>query len=243
MIMESPVYNRNTYDIQATVKKHADFIPKILATHALSGCDTVCASYGIGKSTAVKAAKKHSFVKIGYLESSISDIMSDSTSFMASCYGCASTESMTDCRRKQWAQRRGKSASAPKLCQLPPTTEGHLQNTLRAHHQLCNWYAAMEIDPPDINSLEYGYEADHKNKIVTPRPLPEGVRVAPNEILEKIRCGCAAAQPCKSGKCTCHNKKTPCTIFCGCSDGDNCCNPFKKQHRDDSDSEDDDEEI
>ena len=105
MIMESPVYNRNTYDIQATVKKHADFIPKILATHALSGCDTVCASYGIGKSTVVKAAKKHSFVKIGYLESSISDIMSDSTSFMASCYGCASTESMTDCRRKQWAQR------------------------------------------------------------------------------------------------------------------------------------------
>ena len=59
----------------------------------------------------------------------------------------------------------------------------------------------MEIDPQDINSLEYGYEANHK-KMVTPRPLPEVVRVAPDEILEKIRCGCAAAQPCKGGKCT-----------------------------------------
>ena len=147
------------------------------------------------------------------------------------------------CRRKQWAQRTGKSTSAPKLCTLPPTTEGHPQNTLRAHHQLCNWYFAMEIDPPEMNSLEYGYEADHINKIVTPRPLPEGVRVAPDEIMEKIRCGCAATQPCKGGKCTCHNKKKPCTMFCGCSDGDNCCNPFRKQHKDHSDSEDDDDEI
>ena len=169
--------------------------------------------------------------------------MSESTSFMASCYGCTSTQSMTDCRQKQWAQRTGKSASAPKLCTLPPTTEGHLQNTLRAHKQLCNWYSTMEIDPPDIDSVEYGYEADHKNKIVTPRPLPEGVRLAPDEILEKNRCACAAAKPCKGGKCTCHNRKKPCTMFCGCSDGDNCCNPFKKQRKADSDSEDDDEEI
>ena len=110
--------------------------------------------------------------------------MSESTSFMASCYGCTSTQSMTDCRRKQWAQRTGKSASAPKLCTLPPTIEGHLQDTLRAHHYLFV-IGTMEIDPPDIDSLEYGYEANHKNKIVTPRPLPEGVRVAPDEILEK----------------------------------------------------------
>ena len=138
----------------------------------------------------------------------------------------------------------GKSASAPKLCTLPPTTEGHLQNTLRAHHHLYNWYSAMDIDPPDIDSFEYGYEADHKIKTVTPRPLTEGVRVAPDEILEKKnRCGCAAAQPCKGGKCTCHNRKKPCTMFCGCSDGDNCCNPFKKQRKAHSDSEDDGEEI
>ena len=102
----------------------------------------------------------------------------------------------------------------------------------------------MEIDPPDINAVEYGYEADHINKILIPRPLPEGVKAAPDEIMNKIKCGCAAAQPCKGGKCTCHSHRKPCTIFCGCSDGDICCNPFKKQkNQDESDSEDDDDEI
>ena len=242
--MESPVHNRDTYDIQATVKKHANFIPKILATHALSGCDTVCASYGVGKTTAVKAAKKHLFLKIGHIDSSIDDIIGESTSFMASCYGCTSAQSMTDCRQKQWAQKTGNSTSAPKLYTLPPTTEGHLENSLRAHHQLSNWYAAMEIDPPNMNPVKYGYEADHINKLLIPRPLPEGAKAAPDEIIDKIKCGCAAAQPCKGGKCTCHSRRKPCTMFCGCSDGDSCCNPYKKQrNQDDSDSEDDDEQI
>ena len=65
MIMESPVHNRDTYDIQATVKKHANFIPKILATHALSGCDTVT------KSSTVIRQKRGSrlfWAKYAYLE-------------------------------------------------------------------------------------------------------------------------------------------------------------------------------
>ena len=49
MVMASPIKERKVIDIQATVEKHHDIIPSILAGHALSGCDTVAACYGVGK--------------------------------------------------------------------------------------------------------------------------------------------------------------------------------------------------
>ena len=43
LIMESFFKDRQCIDIKATVTKHKDIIPHILAAHALSGCDTVAA--------------------------------------------------------------------------------------------------------------------------------------------------------------------------------------------------------
>ena len=144
LITESPVEGRDAYDIKATVHKEPDVVSKILATHALSGCDTVAATYGIGKVKAVKAAKKHTLTKVGKTESSVEEIVKEGTDFQATCYGCKPVSSMIECRQKQWAQKTGKSStSAPKLCTLPPTTDAFLQNVLRAHIQLCDWYSTM----------------------------------------------------------------------------------------------------
>ena len=49
MFVESPVHGRQTIDIRATAKEHANILPKLLATHGLSGCDTVAPCYGIGE--------------------------------------------------------------------------------------------------------------------------------------------------------------------------------------------------
>ena len=49
MFMESPVHGRQTIDIRATVKEHANILPNLLAAHRLSGCDTVAPCYGTGK--------------------------------------------------------------------------------------------------------------------------------------------------------------------------------------------------
>ena len=40
-LMEGTTSQRTTTDIAATVKKHANIVPQLLAAHALSGCDTV----------------------------------------------------------------------------------------------------------------------------------------------------------------------------------------------------------
>ena len=242
MIMQSPKRNRDTYDIKASVNENQEVMPKILAIHGLSGNDTVCSPHNIGKTIALKAGKKNSFVKIGLIDSTTAEIMEEGTKFMTSCYNNPTCKTMTECRQKAWAQKTGKSGSAPKLATLPSTTEGFLMNVLRAHLQICNWNYAMEIDPPELNPADLGFEADHTNKVLIPKALPDGVKAAPDEILEKLRCGCSSEQPCKTTHCKCHKRGRPCTIFCGCSASEICCNPHKKQINDDDSENDSDDE-
>jgi hypothetical protein len=51
MYMSSPIQQRSTVDIKATVQAHHTVIP---AAHALSGCDTVPTYFGIGKGTVLR---------------------------------------------------------------------------------------------------------------------------------------------------------------------------------------------
>ena len=99
---------------------------------------------------------------------------------------------------------------------------------MRAHIQMCDWISALELDPPDMDPEFYGFEADPINKVLIPRPIQADVEVVPEHILKIISCGCASDQPCKGGQCTCTSTPTPCSIFCACGGGDDCCNPHKK---------------
>ena len=89
-----------------------------LELEALTGCDTVPASYGIGKPSAIIAASKHSFDKIGISQSTIPEIEEEAKNFMVTCYGSKPCQSMTECRQRMWGIKTGKTASsAPKALQ------------------------------------------------------------------------------------------------------------------------------
>jgi len=117
-----------------------------------------------------------------------------------------------------------RSYAAPKLASLPPTTEGFLQNAKRAHFQVVQWYAALESDPPSLNPLDYGWNADDINRTLYPTAVAEGVCVAPDCILKLIRCGCDSEMACRSGNCGCTGRQIPRTIFCACGAGLSCLN-------------------
>ena len=53
VLMASPISGRTVIDIAATVDKHKCIIPNLLAAHALTGCDTVACTFGIGKATGI----------------------------------------------------------------------------------------------------------------------------------------------------------------------------------------------
>jgi len=84
---------------------------------------------------------------------------------MVAAYGGLGV-TMSECRKRLWAQKTAKSSGAPKLCSLAPTTEAFMQNSKRAHFQVAQWYAALDSDPPPLDSQDYGWEADENREQV-----------------------------------------------------------------------------
>ena len=56
--MQSPVHGRCCIDIKSTYIKHSSIILELLAIHAISGCDSVAATYGTSKATALTISSK-----------------------------------------------------------------------------------------------------------------------------------------------------------------------------------------
>ncbi|KAG0712182.1 hypothetical protein GWK47_019033 [Chionoecetes opilio] len=112
-------------DVKETARKHSAIVPELLALHALTGCDSVAATYGIGKTKAIAVARKgYTLDQLGKSLANIVEVTEQAAAFMGACYGITTpTSSMTKIRQKLWAQKTGKSTAAPKLCSLPTTTE------------------------------------------------------------------------------------------------------------------------
>ena len=126
MFMESPVHGKQTIDIRATAKVHANILPNLLAAHGLSGYDTVAPCYCFGKMKILKTLKQgnHSLSCLGDSNANWPDVK-QATSFMVACYGVPKLDSMTQARANLWKTRVGRgSSTVPKLCSLPLTYPG-----------------------------------------------------------------------------------------------------------------------
>lgn len=229
MIMSSPIQQRSQIDIKATVQEHQDIIPCLLGAHALSGCDTVPTYFGIGKGTVVKNLKAapDSLTLLGCPGTPLSDVVDQATRFIGGCYSnkVGAETTMSDMRYKIWAAKFGNTAtSAPKIQSLPPSTEAFTENVKRAHLQTFIWKAAVSLDPPSIDPVEYGYARHEPSKSLIPVTVPAGVQLAPDEILSLIKCNCEGDKRCVTQRCGCSRQRLPCTLFCGCNAGNECFN-------------------
>ena len=135
---------------------------------------------------------------LGVIDTAWDDVEKEATKFMVAAYG-GSSVTMSERHKRLWAKKTAKSCGAPKLCSLPPTTEAFMQNLKRAHLQVAQWYAALESDPPAHNPRDYGWKADDINKLLSATTVTEGVCLAPDCVLNVIRCGCDSESSCKGG--------------------------------------------
>jgi hypothetical protein len=225
--MTSPVKDRTVININVTVEKHSSTMPNLLAAHGLTGCDTVAMCYGIGKTTALKVLQHGNYPldTLGDLSRSFNEILEQATRFMLACYGQSSCKSMTDARYKVWAHKISqKLATAPKLENLPPTDEAFRQNVARAHLQVAHWRQATEQAPPSLDPCEHGWAKDPGSASLVPITVPDGTLLAPEEILQLIRCSCDSSTPCKSRRCSCNAADIACTTFCACQGDSSCYN-------------------
>ena len=220
--MVSPVRGRTFIDISATVQRHPNVMPHLLAAHGLTGCDTVATYFGIGKMTVLKVlqARDNDLTKLGDTVMSLSDSTQQAVQFLLSCYGQPNCSTMTEARHKTWSKKVASSVGgSPKLKTLPPTDDACKQNVARAHLQVAIWRQALEPDPPTLDPCRYGWGKEEGNNTLWPVTVAENVPLAPAELLQMIRCSCSGASPCKTQRCGCQSAGLPCTIFCACHSG------------------------
>ena len=125
------------------------------------------------------------------------EVLLEATQFVARCYGCASSESMSATRYEVWIGKTSKRkvAGAPKLKSLPSTSEAFEQNVRRAHFHVSVWKAALEKDPPELA------QTNEASRSLLPVTISEDVALAHMDVLKAIRCGCTD-QPCATaGAC------------------------------------------
>ena len=200
----------------------------ILVMLALTGADTVAATYNVGKKQGLKTLETtnpDTLSIIGDPQADLDEVCSSATAFLIACFGktYVNCKSMTECRLKMWKKKTGAGTSI-KLCSLPPTTEAATENIKRAHYQVANWLTAMSGVPPPLNAMDHGWERD--DPLLKPRTVASGTKLAPDEILEMVRCGCDKSA-CKGAICKC--SLIGCTVFCACEAGSLCLNPLTKR--------------
>ena len=223
IFMESPVKDRSLIDIKKTIERHENIISELLPAHAISGCDTVACLFGIGKGAVIKALRRgFKFKHIGNQDSCLDDVSKEATEFIVSCYGIKTAKTMSEARLYAWSSKAGKSVvTCPKLEALPPTTEAFLENVKRGHLQACVWSSADRGEPPDMSPEKFGFMKDQKTNSLKPVLLPVGVALAPDYVLNLIKCNCQAMESaCSSRRCKCRAAGMYCTMFCGCRDRD-----------------------
>ena len=136
---------------------------------------------------------------------------------------------MSDIRYKIWTTTFGNRAtSAPKIQALPPTTEAFIENVKRSHLQTGTSKAALSLNPPTLDAMEYGYVSHEPSKTLLPTTVPDGVTLAPDEIMTLIKCNCEGALARRNMRRSCSHSKLPCTLFCKCNAGDECLNELTK---------------
>ena len=229
VIMQPTSYDANVTDINATLAKNVDIASNLLAAHAMSGCDTVGTTFGIGKKTVLRVLRSQriSLASIGVLSSPFSDCMKEGTTFLLHCYGQSKFHTLTDARKRVWKNRVAKNNStAPKLESLPPTDAAYQENLKRAHLQAAIWRNALNEIPPQLTAEDFGWAKDDVSPKLIPTFIPVGFVLVPGILLKVMRCGCESEQPCINTHCSCNKQSMSCTEFCECEGSLSCCNPW-----------------
>ena len=112
LIMEATHSERSSIDIHATVKKNQDIVPKILAAHGLTGCDSVVMLHVIEKGTAIiKLKPVPLFRYLGNLCAPLDEVIKESIKFICACYSIKERNNLSEARVDVWSKKVGKEST------------------------------------------------------------------------------------------------------------------------------------
>jgi len=181
--------------------------------HALSGCDSTSAFYGMGKKRWSSVLTKHlplleGLSEIGEDPINISRRAEVAVTQTVSClYNDTLSENIDDIRYELFS-KKGSSSE-----RLPPTSDALKEHTKRANYQSYIWKSATKQNLNLPSPVEAGWTTDENSSIV-PKKMTQ--QPAPEAVIDFTRCSCKT--DCSTGRCKCRKENLPCTDACACEE-------------------------
>jgi len=191
------------------------------AIHALTGCDCTSALFGQGKRRALKRLTDKDNIPllqvIGRVEATHEEVMSAGLSLLSCMYGGKATDNLNSLRYTSYYHLTTSSNCAVSPERLPPTRNAAKFHIFRAHLQALQWMTLMSTtaEPTDW---------DWKLCNGKFMPITTDSPVAPDNILNVVRCKCRVStrRPCSSMLCSCRKHGLECVAACKDCHGTGC---------------------
>jgi len=197
---------------------------QLLTVHALGGCDTTSALYGVGKATVYKRIKNcHLMPQVETMQNSEADEKSVSEAglnLMVIVYGGNDKNTLDKMRFSSYTKMVSSSLSNLLPQKLPPTERSAHYHVLRCHYQAIAW---KELSPDAIDPLKWGWTKTETGL----EPIMTDLQSAPDDLLKIVRCKCKAS--CKTSSCTCRKNGMKCLSACQHCRGVMCSNSVLTQ--------------
>lgn len=188
------------------------------ALHAVSGCDSTSAFFGVGKQKAYKIVKssnrfQEALARMG------DDFDLDENHFpafqemVAEFYGVKSCPDINDARYRKFCTKN----KVPEPHKLPPTKDELLLHCQRANYVTCIWKSALCANY--LSPTPEGRGWILTNGILETKWMSQNP--APDSLLEFLSCGCKKSG-CRNNMCICITNGLKCTDICSCNECTNC---------------------
>jgi len=192
----------------------------VLAVHAFSGCDSTSALFGLGKKTVwnklLSSVDTMSWLKLlGSVGATKEAVRSAGLKLLAVLYGGKPDIRLNHLRYTTYCHLTATSTHVVIPERLPPTEEAATCHVFRAHLQIMQWKMLTTVG---FDPQEWGWRlCDGRYNPVTTDAI-----VAPDEILNIVRCKCRG--PCATSQCSCRKHGLCCVMACKNCHGSSCNN-------------------
>ncbi|EDO39052.1 predicted protein [Nematostella vectensis] len=195
-----------------------DICKNIMFAHAILGCDTTSALYGLGKGLSLKMLTSDVTFRqqadiFHQADAAKNDIAAAAGETALLClYKGLKDETLDSLRYARFCQKISTGNTQVRPESLPQISAAAIYHSLRVYHQVQQW-RGIALPPED-----WGW------KEVDGKLLPQRTdqSAAHPSLLELIRCNCKTG--CSSRKCSCKRHDLDCTAACGTCRGQSCDN-------------------
>lgn len=206
---------------KVTATLGADICKGLVGMHAFTGCDSVSAFAGKGKTSSLKLMTTNKDVLDAFMELGSEWDLSQEQMERLEAVTCLIYAAKTPCvhvnalRYNLFCARKGEIESH----QLPPSRDCLKQHAQRANYQSAIWRRCLQQNPHIPNPVGHGWKLEKEDggdqlviKWMDGQPVPEAV-------LDLLSCKCS--KKCAIPRCVCLANGLKCTDMCKLQDCEN----------------------